>query len=108
MRRFNAVIMTVGLVYSLCVAPAGAADQKTFVMGYDPTGPTCHLGQYAVLVKGFFAEEGLRVKLAGPPRREDRRLDLVHAEQFDQPPDADPAAELAFRQLHRRLVEIDG
>ena len=62
MRRFNAVIMTVGLVYTLCAAPAGAVDQKTFIMGYDPTGPTCHLGQYAVLVKGFFAEEGLRVR----------------------------------------------
>src|ERR1700758_5723153 len=62
MRRFIAVIMTMGLVYSLCGAPAGAADQKTFIMGYDPTGPTCHLGQYAALVKGFFAEEGLRVR----------------------------------------------
>jgi ABC-type nitrate/sulfonate/bicarbonate transport system substrate-binding protein len=39
-----------------------AANQKTFIMGYDPTGPTCHLGQYAALVKGFFAEEGLRVQ----------------------------------------------
>jgi ABC-type nitrate/sulfonate/bicarbonate transport system substrate-binding protein len=39
-----------------------AANQKTFVMGYDPAGPTCHLGQYAALVKGFFAEEGLRVQ----------------------------------------------
>lgn len=39
-----------------------AADQKTFSMGYDPAGPTCHLGQYAALVKGFFAEEGLRVQ----------------------------------------------
>jgi hypothetical protein len=29
----------------------------------------------------------------------------VRVEQFDQPPDADPAAELAFRQLHRRLVQ---
>src|SRR6202030_4340422 len=39
-----------------------AANQKTFIMGYDPAGPTCHLGQYAALVKGFFAEEGLRVQ----------------------------------------------
>jgi hypothetical protein len=31
-------------------------------MGYDPVGPTCHLGQYAALVKGFFAEEGLHVQ----------------------------------------------
>ncbi len=39
-----------------------AANQKTFVMGYDAAGPTCHLGQYAALVKGFFTEEGLRVQ----------------------------------------------
>jgi NitT/TauT family transport system substrate-binding protein len=44
------------------IRTARAADQKTFVMGYDPAGPTCHLGQYAALVKGFFAEEGLRVQ----------------------------------------------
>src|SRR5260370_42279197 len=62
MRRFIAVIMTMGLVYSLCGAPAGAADEKTCIMGDAATGQTCHLGQYAVLVKGFFAEEGLRVR----------------------------------------------
>src|ERR1700738_4101647 len=62
MRRFIAVIMTMGLVYSLCGAPNGVADEKTFIMGYDPVGPTCHLGQYAALAKGFFAEEGLRVQ----------------------------------------------
>ena len=62
MRRFIAVIMTMGLVYLLCGAPNGVADEKTFIMGYDPTGPTCHLGQYAALAKGFFAEEGLRVR----------------------------------------------
>src|SRR5208283_323413 len=47
----------------------------------------------------------LRIELAGPPRREDRRLDPVRVEQFDQPPNADPAAELALCQLHRRLVQ---
>ena len=62
MKRLNVLIMSLGIVLSLCAAPAGAADQKTFIMGYDPTGPTCHLGQYAVLAKGFFAEEGLRVR----------------------------------------------
>ena len=44
------------------IRTARAAKQKTFVMGYDPVGPTCHLGQYAALVKGFFAEEGLHVQ----------------------------------------------
>jgi ABC-type nitrate/sulfonate/bicarbonate transport system substrate-binding protein len=44
------------------IRTARAANQKTFIMGYDPVGPTCHLGQYAALVKGFFAEEGLRVQ----------------------------------------------
>jgi ABC-type nitrate/sulfonate/bicarbonate transport system substrate-binding protein len=44
------------------IRTARAANQKTFVMGYDPVGPTCHLGQYAALVKGFFAKEGLRVQ----------------------------------------------
>jgi ABC-type nitrate/sulfonate/bicarbonate transport system substrate-binding protein len=62
MKRLNVLILSLGIVLSLLGAPAGAADQKTFIMGYDPTGPTCHLGQYAVLVKGFFAEEGLRVR----------------------------------------------
>jgi len=62
MRRFNAVIVIVGLVCSLCAAPAGAADQKNIHHGYDPTGPTCHLGHMRFLVKGFFAEEGLRVR----------------------------------------------
>jgi hypothetical protein len=62
MRRLNALVMSLGIVLSLLGAPAGAADQRTFIMGYDPTGLTCHLGQYAVLVKGFFAEEGLRVR----------------------------------------------
>ena len=62
MKRLNVLITSLGIVLCLLGAPAGAADQKTFIMGYDPTGPTCHLGQYAVLVKGFFAEEGLRVR----------------------------------------------
>ena len=44
------------------IRTARAANQKTFVMGYDPVGPTCHLGQYAALVRGFFAEEGLHVR----------------------------------------------
>ena len=61
MKRLNVLIMSLGIVLSLLGAPAGAADQKTFIMGYDP-GLTCHIGQYAVLVKGFFAEEGLRVR----------------------------------------------
>jgi hypothetical protein len=37
------------------IRTAPAANQKTFIMGYDPAGPTCHLGQSAALVKGFFA-----------------------------------------------------
>ena len=47
----------------------------------------------------------LRIELAGPPRGEDRRLDMVRVKQLDQPPDADPATELALCQLHRRLVQ---
>lgn len=61
MERFNICLMSLVVVLSLWLAPAGAADQKTFIMGYDP-GATCHIGQYAALVKGFFAEEGLRVQ----------------------------------------------
>ena len=37
------------------------------------------------------------VQLADAAGREDRRLDAVAVEQLDQPPDADPAAELALR-----------
>ena len=44
------------------IRAAGAVDQKAFMMGYDAGGPTCHIGQYGALVKGFFAEEGLRVQ----------------------------------------------
>src|SRR5215472_10456588 len=44
----------------------------------------------------------LRIELAGAPRREDCRLDIVRVEQFDQPPNADPAAKLALCKLHRR------
>src|SRR5215471_1775404 len=63
MRRFfNAVIITVGLVYSLCAATDGVAAEKTFIMGYDASGLACHLGQYAALAKNFFAEEGLLVR----------------------------------------------
>jgi ABC-type nitrate/sulfonate/bicarbonate transport system substrate-binding protein len=61
MKRINAFIMSLAVVLCLWMATAGAADQKTYVMGYDP-GATCHIGQYAALVKGFFAEEGLRVQ----------------------------------------------
>jgi ABC-type nitrate/sulfonate/bicarbonate transport system substrate-binding protein len=61
MKHLNVLIMSLGAALWLLAAPAGAADQKTFIMGYDP-GPTCHIGQYAALVKGFFAEEGLRVQ----------------------------------------------
>src|SRR6266849_4772972 len=61
MKPLNVLIMSLGVVLQLLVAPAGAADQKTFIMGYAPW-LTCHIGQYAVLVKGFFAEEGLRVR----------------------------------------------
>lgn len=43
----------------------GKAASEAFIMGYDAAGPTCHLGQYAALVKGFFAEEGLRVRGVG-------------------------------------------
>ena len=60
MKRFNVFIMSLAVVLFSWAAPVGAADQKTYVMGYDP-GLLCHLGQYAALVKGFFAEEGLRV-----------------------------------------------
>ena len=61
MKRLNVLITSLGIVLSLLGAPAGAADQKTFIMGYDP-GLSCHIGQYSALVKGFFAEEGLRVQ----------------------------------------------
>ena len=47
----------------------------------------------------------LGIELADAARREDGRLDLVAVEQLDQPPDADPAAELALGELLRRLVE---
>ena len=49
--------------------------------------------------------QGLRIELADPARREDGGLDGVGVEQLDQAPDADPAAELALRQLQRRLVQ---
>jgi ABC-type nitrate/sulfonate/bicarbonate transport system substrate-binding protein len=61
MKRLNVFITSLGIVLSLLGAPAGAADQRTFIMGYDP-GLSCHIGQYSALVKGFFAEEGLRVQ----------------------------------------------
>jgi ABC-type nitrate/sulfonate/bicarbonate transport system substrate-binding protein len=57
--RIGAGAATLPLV---SIHTVSAADQKTFNMGYDPVGPTCHIGQYAALVKGFFAEEGLRVR----------------------------------------------
>ena len=38
------------------------ATPETFAMGFDASGPTCHIGQYAALAKDFFAEEGLRVR----------------------------------------------
>jgi ABC-type nitrate/sulfonate/bicarbonate transport system substrate-binding protein len=38
------------------------AETATFIMGYDPLGPTCHIGQYSALAKDFFAKEGLSVK----------------------------------------------
>ncbi len=47
----------------------------------------------------------LRIELADPARREDRRLDAMRVEQLDQPPDADAPAELALGKLHRRLVQ---
>jgi len=36
MKRFSVCIMRLVIVLSLWAAPAGAVDQKTFVMGYDP------------------------------------------------------------------------
>jgi hypothetical protein len=51
--KVGAGAATIPLVH---IHTARAANQKTFIMGYDPVGPTCHLGQYAALVKGFFAE----------------------------------------------------
>src|SRR4026209_2648358 len=39
----------------------------------------------------------------GAGGREEGRLDPVAAEQLDQPPDADPAAELTLGELLRRL-----
>src|SRR5947207_7463461 len=47
----------------------------------------------------------LRVKLANPPRRKDRRLDAVRIEQLDETPDADASAEFSFSELHWRLIE---
>jgi len=47
----------------------------------------------------------LRIELADAAGREDRRLDGVAVEQLDQPPDADPPAELALGELHGRLVQ---
>ena len=47
----------------------------------------------------------LRVQFADPPGGEDRRLDAVRIEQLDEPPDADPPAEFALCELHRRLIE---
>jgi ABC-type nitrate/sulfonate/bicarbonate transport system substrate-binding protein len=44
------------------IRAAGAVDQKTFIMGYDASGPTCHIGQYSALTKDFFARQGLRVQ----------------------------------------------
>jgi ABC-type nitrate/sulfonate/bicarbonate transport system substrate-binding protein len=61
MKRLHRSFMSLVVILSLWAAAAGAADQKTFIMGYDP-GVTCHIGQYAALAKGFFAEEGLRVQ----------------------------------------------
>ncbi len=48
--------------------------------------------------------QGVGVELADAARREDGRLDPVAVEQLDQPPDADPATELALGELRRRLV----
>ena len=48
--------------------------------------------------------ERLRIEFADAARREDRRLDAMCIEQFDQPPDADTSAELALGKLHRRLI----
>jgi len=45
------------------------------------------------------------VELANPAGRKDRRLDAVRIKQLDEPPDTDPSAEFALRELHRRLVE---
>ena len=47
----------------------------------------------------------LLIELAGPSRREDCRLDSVRVEQLDQPPNPDPATELALGELHWRLVQ---
>lgn len=71
------------------------------------------LGRHAVLphVVGDFmpaacpGPHGVGVELADAPRYEQGRLHGVSVEQVEQPPHADAAAELALRQLHRRLVE---
>src|SRR5258707_7489586 len=47
----------------------------------------------------------VRVELADATGGEDRRLDIMAVEQLDEAPDADPAAELALGELHRRLVQ---
>jgi hypothetical protein len=54
MKRLSVSLLYLVIVLAWWAAPAAAADLKTFVMGYDP-GATCHFGQYAALVKGFFA-----------------------------------------------------
>jgi hypothetical protein len=46
-----------------------------------------------------------RVEFADSPRRKDCCLDTLRIEQLDEPPDADPPTELAFRKLHWGLIE---
>jgi hypothetical protein len=48
--------------------------------------------------------ERLRIELADPPRGEHRDLDSMAFVHLQQTPNADPATELPFRELHRRFI----
>ena len=58
-----------------------------------------------VMTAGDSGAQCLRIELADPAWREDRRLDVVRIEEFDQAPNSNPSAKLAFCQLQRGLVQ---
>src|SRR4051794_35688203 len=57
----RAAALCAGIAGLLGGAKPGRAAGNTLIMGYDP-GLTCHMGQYAALLKGFFTQEGLSVQ----------------------------------------------
>ena len=65
----GAAALSAGIAGLLGGAKPSRAAENTFIMGYDP-GLTCHMGQYAALLKGFFAQEGLSVQ--GVPTLDNR------------------------------------